>query len=97
MQFLHQTRYGHVGEMHTAKPIMAMSGGHIYDIKDGRPDLAKPLYKITGNQVYATQFHPAGASNHAIFEIRGDKVHTTAHHIAHDPTKPAFEIKGMMT
>ena len=83
--------------MHTAKPIMAMSGGHIYDIKNGRPDLTKPLYKVTADRVFATSYHPSGASPHALFEIRGDKVHTTPHHNAHDPNKHVFEIKGMMT
>jgi len=97
MQFLHQSLYGHAGETHTAKPIMAMSGGHIYGIKDGRPDLTKPLYKVTGNQVYATTFHPSGASPHALFEIHGDQIHTTIHHPAHDPNAHTFEIKGMMT
>jgi hypothetical protein len=97
MQLLHQSHYGHAGGIHTAKPIMAMNGGHIYGIKDGKPDLTKPIYKVTGTHVYATSHHPDGASAHALYEIRGDKVHTTVHHAAQDPGKHVFEIKGMMT
>ena len=97
MHYLHQSLYGHAGGMHTAKPIMAMDKGHIFDIKNGRADITKPLYRVAGEQVFATDHHPAGASQHAIFEIRGDKIHTTPHHIAHDPEKHVFEIRGMQT
>lgn len=100
MQYLHQSHYGHIGGVHTAKPIMAMDKGHIYDIKNGRPDMVKPLYAVRDNRAYATQHHPDGASPHAVFEIRGDKVHTTEHHPLHDPNDPnkhIFEIRGMQT
>lgn len=93
MQYLHQTTYGHAGELHTAKPIMVMHGGHIYDIKDGRPDLSKPLYAIRDNKAFATEHHPDGASHHALFEIRGDKVHTTSFHPAHNPASHTFVIR----
>ena len=66
MQYLHQSTYGHAGSFHTAKPIMAMQGGHIYDMKEGRPDLDKPLYAIRGGKAYATAFHPGGESPHAL-------------------------------
>ena len=94
MQYLHQSRYGHAGELHTAKPIMAMDKGHVYDIKNGRPDMEKPLYRVAGSHLYATEHHPDGASPHALFEIRGDKLHTTMHHPAHNPASHAFEIRG---
>ena len=97
MQYLHQSHYGHAGGIHTAKPIMAMDKGHIYDIKDGRPVVAKPLYRISDNKAFATEYHPDGPSQHAMFEIRGDKVHTTIHHPAHDPSTHVFEIRGMQT
>ncbi len=97
MQYLHQSHYGHAGCIHTAKPIMAMDNGHIYDIKGGKADLSKPLYKVRDNQAFATEYHPGGASPHALFEIKGDKVHTTIHHPAHNPEQHTFEIKGMMT
>jgi len=93
MQYLHQSTYGHVGGLHTAKPVMALHQGHIYDIKDGRPDLAKPLYRVEGNKVFATALHPKGASPHAMFEIHGDKVHTTSFHPAHNPDMHTFVIK----
>ena len=97
MQYLHQSRYGHIGSVHTAKPIMAMDKEHVYGITGGRADLSKPLYRIVDNRAYATEHHPGGVSPHAVFEIRGDKVHTTAHHPQHDPSNHVFEIKGMMT
>ena len=97
MQYLHQSRYGQIGGIHTAKPIMAMDKGHIYDIKGGRPDTTKPLYAIRDNMAYATEHHPDGISPHAVFEIRGDKVHTTAHHPSHDSANHVFEIRGMQT
>ncbi|HEY4521341.1 MAG TPA: hypothetical protein VJL57_02995 [Candidatus Paceibacterota bacterium] len=93
MQYLHQTQYGHVGGEHTAKPIMAMDKGHIYDIKDGRPDLSKPIYAVRGDKVFATGHHPEGASPHALFEIKGDKVHTTSFHPAHNASSHTFLIK----
>lgn len=97
MQYLHQSRYGHAGGIHTAKPIMAMDKGHIYDIKGGRPDMTKPLYVVRDNRAFATEHHPSGPTPHALFEIRGDKVHTTMHHPQHNPDHHTFEIKGMMT
>jgi hypothetical protein len=97
MQYLHQSTYGHAGGVHTARPIMAMDKGHIYDIKGGQADLSKPLYRLHENRAYATDHHPGGSSLHAAFEIRGDKVHTTEHHPHHDPDKHTFEIRGMMT
>lgn len=93
IQYLHQTTYGHAGGLHTAKPIMAMKDGHIYEMKDGRPD-TKAIYQVRDNKVYATSFHPDGPSQHAMFEIRGDKMHTTAFHPAHNPSMHAFEIRS---
>ncbi|HTR18657.1 MAG TPA: hypothetical protein VMH91_01590 [Candidatus Paceibacterota bacterium] len=93
MQYLHQSTYGHAGGLHIAKPIMAMDKGHIYDIKDGRPDLSKPLYRVQEGKAYATEHHPSGPSVHAMFEIKGDKVHTTQFHPAHNPSSHVFEIK----
>ena len=72
---------------------MAMDHGHIYDIKGGRPDLDKPLYRIENGKAFATAFHPGGASPHAVFEIKGDKVHTTEFHPDHNPSSHVFEIK----
>ncbi len=93
MQYIHQSQYGHAGGFHTAKPIMAMDKGRIYDMKEGRPDLAKPIYVVRGSGVFSTEHHQDGASPHAIFEIRGDKLHTTVHHPAHNPASHVFEIK----
>ncbi|MBI5644907.1 hypothetical protein HY970_02305 [Candidatus Kaiserbacteria bacterium] len=93
MQYLHQSTYGHAGGFHTAKPMLAMDTGHIYDIKNGRPDVNNPIYRVDGSRVYKTAFHPDGASPHALFEIRGDKVHTTMHHPEHNPSAHTFEIK----
>jgi len=92
MQYLHQSTYGHAGAFHTAKPVMAMDKGHIYEMKDGRPD-TKAVYRVEGNKVFATEHHPQGASPHAMFEIRGDKVHTTSFHPSHNPTSHAFTIR----
>jgi hypothetical protein len=96
MEYLHQSTYGHVGGFHTAKPIMAMDRdkGHIYDIKNGKADLAKPIFAIRGDHVYATAFHPNGASPHAMFEIRGDKLHTTVNHPAHNSAAHIYELKS---
>jgi len=69
-----------------------MNKGHIYEMKNGRPDV-KPIYAVRGEHAYATAFHPGGESPHAAFEIRGDKVHTTPHHPQHDPTKHVFELR----
>lgn len=95
MEYIHQTTYGHAGGFHTAKPIMAMDKGHIYEMKNGRPD-TKALYAVRDNKVYATSFHPHGESPHAIFEIKGDKIHTTTFHPNHNPDSHAFEIKSLM-
>ena len=95
MQYLHQTTYGHAGGFHTAKPIMAMDKGHIYNMVGGRPD-AKAMYVVRDNKAFATSFHPQANSPHAMFEIRGDKVHTTEHHPAHNPDSHSFEIKSSM-
>ncbi len=94
MQYLHQATYGHAGGFHTARPLMAMDKGHIYDIQNGRPDMSKPIYAVRGNHVYATSFHPDGEKPHALFEIRGDKIHTTEHHPAHNPSSHIFELKS---
>jgi hypothetical protein len=94
MQYLHQTAYGHAGGFHTAKPIMAMGNGHIYDMKGGRPDFDKPLYRVENGKAFATAFHPGGASPHAMFEIKGDKVHTTEFHPEHNPASHVFEIRN---
>lgn len=93
MQYLHQSQYGHAGGFHTAKPVMAMDKGHIYDMKGGKPDLSKPLYRVEGGKAFATEYHPGGASPHAMFEIKGDKVHTTSFHPAHNPDMHTFEIR----
>ncbi len=93
MQYLHQSTYGHAGEEHTARAVMALDKGHVYDIKNGRPDMDKPLYRVEGNKLFATEHHPSGASNHALFEIRGDKVHTTSFHPAHTTSSHAFTIR----
>jgi hypothetical protein len=71
---------------------MAMGNGHIYDIKNGRPDLNKPLYRVENGKAFATSFHPQGESPHAMFEIKGDKVHTTEFHPNHNPASHVFEI-----
>lgn len=92
MQYIHQSHYGHAGGLHTAKPIMAMDKGHIYNMVNGRPD-TKALYQVKGNKLYATALHPNGASNHAMFEIKGDKIHTTINHPAHNPSSHTFVIK----
>ena len=93
MQFIHQSHYGHAGGFHTAKPVMAMDQGHIYEMKNGRPD-TKAIYAVRdGGKVYATSLHPDGASNHAMFEIKGDKIHTTIAHPAHNPSSHTFVIK----
>lgn len=84
-----------MGSIHTAKPIMAMDKGHIYEMKNGRPD-TKALYTVRDNKVYTTSFHPHGESPHAIFEIKGDKIHTTTFHPNHNPDSHAFEIKSSM-
>jgi len=93
MQYLHQSVYGHAGGEHSLKPVMAMYKGHIYDMKDGRPDMTKPIYAVHGDKVFATAHHPDGASPHALFEIRGDKVHTTSFHPAHNASSHTFLIK----
>jgi hypothetical protein len=69
-----------------------MDKGHIYEMKDGKPD-TKAIYAIRDNKVFATQLHPDGASPHAMFEIKGDKIHTTSFHPAHNPTMHTFEIR----
>ena len=83
MEYIHQSTYGHTGGFHTMKPIFAKSGDHIYEMKGGRPD-SKPIYNILGNKVYATSFHPNGASSRASFEIHGNLIKTTTHHPGHD-------------
>lgn len=93
MQYLHQASYGHAGGFHTAKPIMAMDKGHIYDFHDGKVDLSRPLYRVENGKAFATAFHPQGASLHAMFEIKGDKVHTTEYHPNHDPASHVFELR----
>lgn len=93
MQYLHQSHYGHAGSMHTAKPVLAMRGAGIYDIKEGRI-AENPIYRVNGGKVFKTEHHPDGASPHAMFEIRGDKVHTTPNHPAHDATQHAFDLRS---
>lgn len=84
-----------MGALHTAKPVMAMHNNHIYEMKNGRPDI-KALYVVRDNKVYSTSLHPTGESSHAVFEIRDDKIHTTTYHPNHDPNSHAFEIKSSM-
>ncbi|HUO56308.1 MAG TPA: hypothetical protein VMU27_02655 [Candidatus Paceibacterota bacterium] len=96
MQYLHQSHYGHAGEFHTARPVMAMQGNHIYDIKNGKVEIDKPLYAVRGDKAYATAFHPQGESPHALFEIKGDRVHTTPFHPMHNPDSHTFEIRSSM-
>ncbi len=96
MQYIHQTTYGHLGGFHTAKPIMAMDKGHIYNMVGGRPDMKQPLYMIRNNKAFATAYHPDGANPHALFVINGDKIHTTEFHPHHNPDSHVFEIKSSM-
>ena len=95
MQFIHQAHYGHIGSLHTAKPVMAMRNNHIYEMKNGRPD-TKALYVVRDNKVYSTSLYPTGENAHAVFEIRNNKIHTTPYHPNHDPNSHAFEIKSLM-
>jgi hypothetical protein len=85
MEYLHQSTYGHAGGFHTAKPVMAMdrSRGHIYDIKDGKVDTAKPIFAIRNGKAFATEHHPDGANPNAMFHLKGDKLHTTQFHPNH--------------
>lgn len=92
MQYLHQSLYGNAGGEHTAKPLFAIQGGRLYEMKEGRPD-TKAIYAVRGNKIYATRHHPDGASPHALFKIRGDKVHTTSFHPAHNPTAHTFVMR----
>jgi hypothetical protein len=92
MQYLHQSTYGHAGGEHSAKPVFALDKGHLYEMKDGRPD-TKAIYAVRDNKIYATEHHPSGPSPHALFEIRGDKVHTTLFHPAHNPSSHTFVIR----
>ena len=96
MQYIHQSTYGHMGGFHTAKPVMAMDKGHIYNMVGGRPDMKQPLYMIRNNKAFATAYHPDGVNPHALFEIRGDKIHTTEFHPHHNPDTHVFEIKSSM-
>jgi hypothetical protein len=95
MQYIHQATYGHAGGFHTAKPVMAMHNGQIFNMVNGRPD-TKALYVVHDNKAYATAFHPNGESPHAMFEIKGDKIHTTEFHPRHNPDSHTFEIKSSM-
>jgi hypothetical protein len=95
MQYIHQTHYGHMGEVHTARPIMAIQNNHVYEMKNGRPD-TRALYQIRENKLFATHLHPNGESPHALFEIRGDKIHTTINHPNHYADGHSFEIKSSM-
>ncbi len=72
---------------------MDRSKGYMYDVKGGRPDLAKPIYVIRGDHAYSTEHHPSGESQHAMFEIRGDKLHTTAFHPQHNSAAHIFEVR----
>ncbi len=85
MEYLHQSAYGHAGGFHTAKPIMAMdrAKGHIYDIKNGKVDTAKPIFAIRGSKAYATEYHPGGKNPNAMFNVKGDSLHTTQFHPGH--------------
>ncbi|MBM3260931.1 hypothetical protein FJY93_00765 [Candidatus Kaiserbacteria bacterium] len=92
-QYIHQSHYGHAGGVHTAKPIMAMDKhGNFFDMKDGKPSVL-PIYQTRGGKVFATEYHPSGVSNHAMFEIKGDKIHTTAAHPSHNASSHTFVIK----
>lgn len=93
MEYVHQSAYGHAGGFHTMKPIMAIGGDHIYEMKGGRPD-TKPIYNLVGGKAYATAFHPNGVSPHASFEMRNGMLHTTPHHPGHDPMR-AMSIRAM--
>ncbi len=85
MEYLHQSTYGHAGGFHTARPIMAMDRdkGHIYDIKNGKVDTSRPIFKVQGDKVFQTEHHPEGVSPHAMFHVVGDKLHTTQFHPHH--------------
>jgi hypothetical protein len=92
MEYIHQSTYGHAGSFHTAKPIMALDRdkGHIYDIKNGKVDLSKPIFKMNGDKVYSTEHHPNGASAHAMFHLEGDTLKTTINHPSHSTI---FQLK----
>ena len=92
MQYIHQSTYGHVGGMHTARPIMAMDKGHVYGMENGRVDLSKPIFNVRDNRLYATEHHPDGVSSHALYQIKGDKIHTTEFHPNHVTTQHVFEL-----
>ncbi|HVM73709.1 MAG TPA: hypothetical protein VMU13_02435 [Candidatus Paceibacterota bacterium] len=95
MQYIHQTTYGHAGAFHTAKPLFAMQNNHLFEMKNGRPDV-KAVYAIRDNKIYSTPLHPNGESPHALYEIKGNHIHTTAFHPNHNPNQHAFEIKSSM-
>lgn len=85
MEYLHQSTYGHAGGFHTAKPIMAMdrAKGHIYDIKNGVVDTARPIFAIKGGKAYTTEYHPEGRSPNAMFHVHEDRLETTQFHPHH--------------
>ena len=84
-----------MGGFHTAKPVMAMDKGRMYNMVNGRPE-TKAIYEIRNNKAFATAHHPDGVNPHAVFEIRGDKIHTTEHHPNHNPNSHTFEIRSSM-
>ena len=85
-KFIHQTTYGHIGEVHTAKPMYSMkdnaAGGQgIYRTvyhPQGESHMAD--YHVKGDKIYAA----ADGAQHALYAIKGDQIHTTEHNLHHD-------------
>ena len=95
MDYIHQSTYGHAGQAHTMKAVMAVdhSTGHVYEMKNGARD-TKAIYAIRNNKMYQTGFHPAGESLHAMYTIQGSNIHTTLNHPQHNPVTHVMQFRA---
>ena len=86
-QFIHQTTYGHLGGVHTMKPMYAIKTSAtgtqgIYRTSyhpQGESHVAD--YHVKENKIYSA----SDPTQRALYTIQGNQIHTTVNNLHHNP------------
>lgn len=91
-QKIYQSKYGQ--KVHTMKPLYEVRGNHVYKTiyhpEKGNTNLAQ--FRITGNKMYTTATHSAGAQTNAWYQIKGKQIHNTGYHPEGKKNRPTFNF-----
>lgn len=87
MQYIHQTTYGHLGGVHTMKPMYAIKTSAtgtqgIYRTAyhpEGESHVAD--YHVENGKIYSA----SDGAKRALYTIQGNQIHTTVNNLHHNP------------